>query len=377
MGEREPGQRQLPPELDTEARSNAIRLSGWEWVGAGLFAVLLIVAGPRLWKMFEKFDLEPDYRIPKDLSNDYWLYDRYAELAAAHYDTLVVGDSVVWGEYVRRDQTLSHYLNEQAGRERFANAGLDGTHPAALAGLLEFYGAGIKRKKVVLHCNPLWLSSPKADLRVEDANFNHPRLVPQFVPPIPSYPLEREKISQRLGIVVEQRAPFEGWTAHLQQAYYRDPSDLPIDIPTWTLHHPYDNPLKPLTRGLPPSDFRLHAEPITWTARGISKQDYPWVDLDGSLQWQSFQRSVETLRRRGNQVFVLVGPFNEHLVSAKSVPEYQKVKKRIEAWLKQEDLPYLAPPALASELYADASHPLAAGYARLAQELLKSLPSGW
>src|SRR5262249_12557312 len=147
----------------------------------------------------------------KDLSNDYWLYDRYARLAATGCDALVVGDSVVWGEYVTRDQTLSHYLNKEAGRERFANLGLDGTHPAALAGLVEFYGAGVANKDVVLHCKPLWLSSPRADLRVAEANFNHPRLVPQFSPWIPCY---KEQISSRLGIVIEQRIPFDGWTTH-------------------------------------------------------------------------------------------------------------------------------------------------------------------
>ena len=36
------------------------------------------------------------------------------------------------------------------------------------------------------------------------------------------------------------------WTKHLQQAYF-DRSD----IPTWTVEHPYDNPLVPVTRGLP------------------------------------------------------------------------------------------------------------------------------
>src|SRR6266478_3260052 len=92
----------LPPELDTEARSNAIRLTGWQWIGVGVVGALLILFAPSVWQRVEKLDLEPDYRIPKDLSNDDWLYSRYAEQAGAAYDTLLLGDSVIWGEYVTR-----------------------------------------------------------------------------------------------------------------------------------------------------------------------------------------------------------------------------------------------------------------------------------
>src|SRR5207248_835374 len=152
--------------------------------------------------------------------------------------------------YATPAETLSHYLNEQTGRERYANLGLDGAHSLALLGLIHHYAGSVRGKNVVLHCNPLWMSSPRADLQDATATeFNHPRLVPQFVPSMPSYPLSREKISERIGIVVEQRSALSGWTTHLQQAYYER-----NDIPSWTLGHPYDNPLEPLTRGLPELD---------------------------------------------------------------------------------------------------------------------------
>src|SRR5216683_5980929 len=101
--------------------SNSIRLTGRPWAAVGLFTLVMVLFAPSLWKQAEKFDLEPDYRIPHDLSNDYWFYDRCAQLSAARYDTLLIGDSVIWGEYVTRQQTLSHYLNERAGEEHFAN----------------------------------------------------------------------------------------------------------------------------------------------------------------------------------------------------------------------------------------------------------------
>ncbi len=265
MGERDGKKEHLrPAEPDAIAFSNGLRLTGRQWLGVGMFAVLLIGLAPVVWKRVEPFTLEPDYRMPHDLGNDYWLYERYAELAAGRYDTVLLGDSVIWGEYVTRQQTLSHYLNQRAGAERCANLGLDGAHPLALGGLIEHYAGSISGKHVLLQCNPLWLSSPRADLQDTKAtDFNHPRLVPQFVPRIPSY---QEEISPRLGIVVEQHMPFSGWTNHLQQSYYDRSA-----IPDWTLEHPYDNPLTPLTRGLPPADDTQRHVPQPWYKSGITK----------------------------------------------------------------------------------------------------------
>ncbi len=129
--------------------------------------------------------------------------DRYTRVAAQTHDSLVIGDSVVWGQYVTREQTLTHYLNELAGRRRFANLGLDGAHPIALTGLIEHHASGIRNKPVLLQFNPLWLSSPRHDLSSdEESQFNHPKLVPQFVPWLAPY---KDAISPRIGVVVERR----------------------------------------------------------------------------------------------------------------------------------------------------------------------------
>jgi hypothetical protein len=165
--------------------------------------------------------------------------------------------------------------------------------------------------------------------------------VPQFVPRIPSY---KEELSGRLGVVVEQHVPLNSWTTHLQQAYY-DRSD----IPSWTLEHPYDNALQPLGQGLPPPDHTLRHLPQPWYKSGISKQDYPWIDLETSLQWYAFQEIVQILQRRGNRVFVLVGPFNEHMLKPGSLQRYQKIKTTIAAWLQARQIPHVVPPPLPSE----------------------------
>ena len=344
------------------ASSNAIRLSIRQWLGVGLFAAALIAFGPWLWKWVEPFPSGPDYRFPNDLKEDYWLYERIASRAAEECDTVVIGDSVVWGVYVTPNETLSFHLS-RPGRIYVANLGLVGAHPLALEGLVEHYAGIIGGKNVLLQCNPLWLTSRELDLQDRDkpAELFHPRLLPQFWPTIPRY---KQELSPRIGIVVEHHLGFNSWTTHLQQAYYDR-----TDIPGWTMEHPYDNPFAPLARGLPASDHVLQKVPQPWYKAGITKQDYPWIDMETSLQWPAFQRVVETLQRRGNRVFVLVGPFNEHMLKPASLARYQEVKGTIAAWLKAKEIPHAVPAPLASELYGDASHPLAAGYAELARQL--------
>ena len=342
--------------------SNGIRLSGIEWIIAGIMCVAFFVAAPRFWGRFEKFGPGTDYRMPYALGSDYWLYSRYCRWACSHYDTLVVGDSVVWGHYVPPYNALSHYLNQFAGREQFANLGVDGTHPAALGGLLKYYGQSISDKKIILHLNPLWMSSDKHDLRTDkEFRFNHPRLVPQFVPDIPCY---KEPFSQRVSIAVQRQIPFCNWTAHLKTAYFQN-----MDLPTWTLEHPYENPLEAVVAGLPAPANDDIEKAGSWKQRGMGQQDFQWVDPYTSLQWELFREAVQLLKERGNTVFVLVGPFNEHMFKQEGVTPYRKMKETIEVWLQQNNVAYCIPEVLPSELYHDASHPSAEGYALLAKQL--------
>ena len=352
--------------------SNSIRLTGRQWLAVAVFAVLFAWFAPLMWKQIEDFPLEDDYRIPRQLKEDYWLYQRFAQRSAPRYDGFVIGDSVVWGQYAKRSETLSHYLNERAGRERFVNFGMNGAHPLALEGLIRHYGGAICAKDVVLHCNLLWLSSPKLDLQektdeaVEAAVF-HASLVPQFVPYIPAY--DKQEISPRLGILVQQRLPISQGADHLQQAYYDGK-----DIPQWTLSHPYANPLEPLTRGLPASDDKLEKPQRPWFKDAKSEAmaprvSPPWIDMDTSLQWAAFQRVVKLLKSRDNRVFVLVGPFNEHMLPAGSKDRCQEIKATIAAWLTANEIPHMVAEVLPSKEYGDLSHPLPGGYELLAQHL--------
>ncbi len=57
------------------------------------------------------------------------------------------------------------------------------------------------------------------------------------------------------------------------------------------------------------------------------------------------------------------------MMSPQSVQTYNSIRKQMAAWLGQQQVPFLLPPALPSKFYADASHPLKAGYADLAEQL--------
>jgi len=350
---------------DVPFGSNYVRLSGREWIFVGIILAAVFYLAPALWEQFEKFEPDPDYRLPYELGSDYWLHNRYCRWACTRYETLVIGDSVVWGHYVPKDNTLSHYLNENAGRNQFANLGVDGIHPVALAGLLKYYGRQISDKNVVLHLNPLWMSSKKHDLQItKEFHFNHPRLVPQFTPNISCY---KDSYSKRMSAVVERYVAFLSWSSHLKINYFGS-----MDLPTWTLEHPYESPLKAVAFDLRTSADYDQNEHVPWTEKGIAKADFQWVGLATSLQWSFFKQTVELLKARRNTVFVLVGPFNEHMLKEDSHNVYRKMKSEIEAWLQQNNVPYYMPPVLPSEFYRDASHPLSEGYEMLAKQLFEN-----
>ena len=325
-----------PDNTKTWVNSNGVRLTGRQWVIAGLLVLALLALAPTAWKQVETFDPGIDYRIPYTLGSDYWLYARHAERVNSQERIPLVGDSVIWGHYVPPDQTLSHHLNTLAGQARFANLGLDGTHPAALAGLVEHYAGGLAGRAIVLHFNPLWITSAKHDLQTtKEFHFNHPKLVSQFMTQIPCY---RASLSDRLWAVTERQIPFFSWTSHLQIAYFGG-----TDLQRWTLEHPYANPGAALTAGLPEPKAAAPEEGSSWLDRSAKQHGVAWVALDDSLQWRFFQQTVERLKARGCRVFVLVGPFNEHMLDEPSRAAYAEIKSQVETWLTQADVPHLIP----------------------------------
>jgi hypothetical protein len=345
--------------------SNCVRLPLVDWIIVAVIISAVFCLAPMLWERVEKFEPSSDYRIPYDLSSDYWLYERYCRFACSRYETMVVGDSVVWGHFVSKDNTLSHHLNDLAGSKQFANLGADGTHPAALEGLLRYYGRVISDRNVILHLNPLWMTSPRHDLQTEkEHRFNHPKLVPQFSPEIPCY---KASFPDRVSTVVNRLVPFFNFRTHINITCFQS-----MDVPAWTIENPYKNPLGATTFRLPASDDYEQPKDAVRPDRELGQTTLQWVELKTSLQWLFFRRSVELLRHRNNRVFVLVGPFNEHMLDADSLDTYRNLKTEIEIWLKRNNVPYYMPVVLPSRLYVDPSHPLGEGYAAIAKGLFQN-----
>jgi hypothetical protein len=359
---------------------NAVRLSGRQWLIVFILLLVTVVATPLIWQKLERFETGPDYRIPYPLSKDYWLYQRRLQQLCLT-NIVVLGDSVVWGEYVQPTGTLTHFVNVQTGNSsRFVNGGVNGLFPLAFEGLIRNYGKSLHNRKIILHCNLLWMSSPKADLHTDkEERFNHADLVPQFSPRIPCY---KADLNHRIAAVIQRNFAFSGWANHVQIDYFGQNNVL-----AWTLEegegsttgfpNAFKNPLAQIT-------FRVPVEPAEdpergpkserhkpWSTTGQGSTRFEWVTLDQSLQWAAFQRLVRLLRSRGNDLLVIVGPFNEHIMSQDNQLEFRGLRDGVLHWLDQEHINYLSPQPLESALYADASHPLTQGYEVLAEQLCK------
>lgn len=358
---------------------NEVRLTARQWAATLFIVAIVLSLTPWLWERCEKFETGPDYRLPYQLSKDYWLYGRRVGQVVNQDRVLLLGDSVIWGEYVAPDGTLSHFLNDQAGAtNRFVNLGLNGLFPLAQEGLVNYYARSLRHEKIVVQFNLLWLTSPKADLSSEkEQRFNHAALVPQFEPRIPCYQADA---NERLSTVVQRNIPFLQWVGHIQNTWFEQKSLL-----SWTLtedggsppRYPnsYRNPLAQISLTVPtapvddPERGPKSARHKAWSAEGQGPTRFEWVSLDASLQWRAFQRLIKELRSRGNTVFVVVGPFNEHMVAEENRATYLTLRDGIRAWLEQNQIPNAIPATLPSELYADASHPLTQGYQMLANEI--------
>ena len=234
-----------------------------------------------------------------------------------------------------------------------------------MAGLVKYYGKDIRNKMIILHLNPLWMSSKKHDLQGdEEFRFNHPELVPQLVPDLACYNPSLQKIVE---VAAERSIPFFSWVKHLRIVYFEN-----MNIQEWTIQNPYRSPVSAISLEVPAPENRPKRRPISWQERGIKKQDFLWVETENSFQWRSFKKVIETLKSRNNEVFVLIGPFNTFILTQESFNRYNATKNKVEKWLEANGTSYCTVPDLPSGHYADASHPLKEGYLEIAWQLLKN-----
>lgn len=143
------------------------------WIGIIVSAAIAVMILPGLWKLREPVPESANLRLPYDLSKDYWLYRHWMNKYSGVTDLpriYILGDSVVWGEFVDRDATLSAHLNASRPGERFEyiNAGINGLYPVALQGLVQHSFPLHKSQRLILQINLLWMSNP-------EQIFKHPK----------------------------------------------------------------------------------------------------------------------------------------------------------------------------------------------------------
>lgn len=344
----------------------ALELSLREWLVVALLVTLLLAVAPHIPFRGRAPVVERDYRIPYALSNRYDLYRRYTTLAAGQFPTLVVGDSVVWGQCARRNDTLVHHLNELVKQPRFGNAGLDGMFPGALVELLEYHAPAISNTRVILHFDPLWLlQEGPGSLHKRTQLYNRPNLIPRLAAHF-SGPF-KEAASLSWSHLMKD-SPLKDWGERL--------ADTRVDFLAWSLDHPYESPLQAISSALPPSEDSHHLRMIPWDRTPASMIVTHFEPLDEDLQWQALLRIIALLRSRGNEVLVLIGPINEHMMSPRTLEAYLKIKAEMADLLRAKGIRCFVPSVLPSLDYADICHPLGSGYAEMARELLQK-ESSW
>ncbi|MFA6101405.1 MAG: hypothetical protein WCV67_01060 [Victivallaceae bacterium] len=346
--------------------SNTFRLSFKELAVTGAIIIIgVLFLLPYIWGGIEKIRTGNEFRIAYDSRDDYWVYKKWADKAAEEYPVIFLGDSVVWGMYVDSGSTLSAKLNRKLNRQAVANLAIDGMHSVALEGLLKYYGGAIKNKTVILHYNPLWMNSRKYDLSDdEEMQVHHPRLIPQFSP---KYKCYTESFSGRLNICRERNIPFFSLLNHIRLAFFNNE-----ELNQWMIDNPYKTPFSQISMTVDPCEKEKTNSSENWKQKGITAQEWEWVPLDKSYQWQAFTNVVKLLRERGNRVCVMVGPLNPYMLTPASLVKFRKLQQDICAWLSKQNVEYMLVPDLPSEMYADASHPLDKGYDVIADNLLKT-----
>jgi hypothetical protein len=357
----------LAPESQANPRPDVsveLRLRCRDWGGVAVLILFVAWTLPHAWQWLESFRADADWRVPADLSEDYWLVNRWTDEVAQRGDVLLVGDSVVWGEFSSPSETLPTYLTKWSADVRFSNGGLKGLCPLAMPALVEDVISARQQKGIVLHFNPIWMTSPQRDLNEDQpTQVNHQMLLPQLWPDLPAY---QPDWNTRIGNLVGRKLRLAQWSNHLRIDDFQGQ-----DFQSWTLEHPKKLPFQGIQLGSPePRD-----EPASFyraSPRSPRKTTYEWVGVgDGaqaSFQLAGFKRAVQSIQGQGCPVFCVIGQLNPEMQTEDSLKEEQEIRAALMRWLDQQQVSYAQLPVEGAWM-ADSSHPLPRGYHAQAESL--------
>lgn len=345
---------------DIPANSNGAVLSPKELLITGLAVLLLLWAVlPLVYAAFEKVELSKDFRLAYRFRDDYHFYRKVSAEVCRRYPTVFLGDSVIWGMYAANDKTLPAQINQVLKKDEVGNLAIDGLHPVALLTLVREYGTAITGKKVLLYLNPLWFNTPLYDLTGDGKlAVNHPRLLPQFDLSIKSY---NGSFRDRCMAQLEESMPFYALLHHVRVAGFNND-----DIKNYVARNPDRNPFADLPFTINPSETARGNGRINWYDSGIPTQNWPWVQPADSRQFAAFTELADLLKERKNDVTVVLGTINPYMQDKETLERYHKVRAEAAKRLTNSGFKVIDLPELPSADYADASHPLPAGYTKLA-----------
>jgi hypothetical protein len=265
--------------------------------------------------------------------------------------------------YVSNDKTLPAQLNRLLERERIGNLAVDGLHSVAMYGLVKHYASAITNTKAILHFNPLWLNSKRQDLTDEkEFGIHHPRLLPQWFPRIKSY---SQDLEAKVRIAGEKYLPHVSLTNHLRLCQFDNKS-----FGQWVIDNPDRNPFAQLSLRIDAASKQNASRVEDRQQQDLGVRDWRWVTLTESLQWKYFVKTVRLLQKRGNEVFVMLGSINPHMMTPESLRRYRTLQSELAGWLDQHNPDYFTVPDMPSSFYTDASHPTERGYGAIAEQML-------
>jgi len=297
-----------------------------------------------------------NYRVPHRMNEDYYLFKKYSGHLASDNAIQIIGDSVIWGHYVSEDDTLSAYLNKFSKDKKFANMGLEGIYPIAMNGLIRNFSM-LKDKKIIVGFNLLWISSPKHDLSGEpEHNINHKKILPQFYRGIPSY---KPDIEDRLTAIISISAPLL-WIEHIKMNYFKEKNFY-----AWTIENPHNNIMNYFSGNS--NGIYIPPEPMRLTQ--ANKQNIEWVEIEKSIQWKYLLKTISYLKKNGNDIIVLITPFNTYMLTDQSRDKYYSIISDIRKELSGTDINFIIPEIQEKNFFADSSHFTAEGYRAIATEI--------
>jgi hypothetical protein len=326
------------------------------------FLLLLTTAlsVPYIFPLTDTASFTGNYRIPYSMGENYFLYNRYSKEIAKEKTIPVIGDSVIWGHYTDKDNTLSANLNRLNAKIKFSNMGMDGIHPAAMSGLMDIYTAKFRNRKIIVGINLLWMSSPRHDLSGPVNNeINHKPLLPQFHPEIPSY---KPSFEEKITALISRSIPIFSWIDHVRLTRFAGKSFY-----IWTMENPHENIM----------EYFSHIEDVSKVPDGMQpdkmqEQNIEWITAEKSLQWKFMMGTLLALKKNGNEVAAVITPFNTYMMTEESRKKYFSILAEMEWILRENGITPVIPPVLPKIYFADSSHPTAGGYKLIAEDLMKN-----